>query len=69
MNRCGLPVIATRHSGIPDLVEDGIDGLLVPEADPRALAQCIGAGTEAAGPPDSPAGEAGDRRSCRRPWR
>jgi glycosyltransferase involved in cell wall biosynthesis len=29
----GLPVIATRHSGIPELVEDGIDGLLVEERD------------------------------------
>jgi glycosyltransferase involved in cell wall biosynthesis len=29
----GLPVIATRHSGIPELVEDGVDGLLVEERD------------------------------------
>lgn len=37
----GLPVIATRHSGIPELVEDGVSGRLVPERDPRALARAI----------------------------
>lgn len=34
----GLPVIATNHGGIPELVEDGISGLLVPERDADALA-------------------------------
>lgn len=29
----GLPVISTYHSGIPELVEDGISGFLVPERD------------------------------------
>lgn len=35
----GLPVISTRHSGIPELVQDGISGLLVPERDVDALAE------------------------------
>jgi len=34
----GLPVVATRHSGIPELVEHGVSGTLVPERDVDALA-------------------------------
>lgn len=37
----GLPVVATRHGGIPEAVRHGIDGLLVPEKDPAALAGAI----------------------------
>lgn len=36
-----LPVIGTRHGGIPELVEDGHTGYLVPENDPHALADAI----------------------------
>lgn len=38
----GLPVVATRLSGVPELVQDGVAGLLVPPADERALAEAIG---------------------------
>ncbi|MEM8884117.1 MAG: glycosyltransferase [Planctomycetota bacterium] len=38
---CGLPVIATRHSGIPELVEDGVSGRLVAERDVDALAAAM----------------------------
>ncbi len=38
---CGLPVIATRHSGIPEAVIDGETGGLVPENDCQALADRI----------------------------
>jgi glycosyltransferase involved in cell wall biosynthesis len=34
----GVPVIASRLSGIPELVEDGVTGLLVPPGNPLALA-------------------------------
>lgn len=35
----GLPVVSTEHSGIPELVEDGASGFLVPERDHEALAE------------------------------
>ncbi len=34
----GLPVLSTWHSGIPELVQDGQSGFLVPERDAEALA-------------------------------
>lgn len=37
----GLPVVATRHGGIPELVEDGRTGWLVGEHDVEALAERI----------------------------
>jgi colanic acid/amylovoran biosynthesis glycosyltransferase len=36
-----LPVVATAISGIPELVEDGVTGLLVPEKDAPALAAAL----------------------------
>jgi colanic acid/amylovoran biosynthesis glycosyltransferase len=35
----GLPVIGTLHGGIPELIEDGVSGFLVPERDVKALAE------------------------------
>ncbi len=37
----GLPVVSTRVSGIPELVEDGRTGLLAPEKDATALADAM----------------------------
>lgn len=37
----GLPVVSTAHSGIPEAVEDGTSGLLVPPGDPVALAEAL----------------------------
>jgi glycosyltransferase involved in cell wall biosynthesis len=35
------PVISTPVSGIPELIEDGTNGLLVPQDDPEALARAL----------------------------
>lgn len=37
----GLPVISTFHSGIPELVTDGVSGLLVPERDAGSIADAL----------------------------
>jgi glycosyltransferase involved in cell wall biosynthesis len=37
----GAPVIATSVSGIPELVDDGVNGLLIPPDDPQALADAL----------------------------
>jgi glycosyltransferase involved in cell wall biosynthesis len=37
----GLPVIATRVAGIPEVVENGVTGLLVPPADVAALGAAL----------------------------
>lgn len=37
----GLPVVASRHAGIPEAVEDGVTGLLVDEGDSRGMADRI----------------------------
>lgn len=37
----GLPIVASNVSAIPELVEDGENGFLVPPADPQALASAI----------------------------
>lgn len=37
----GLPVIATKVGGNPELVEEGVTGTLVPPSDPEATAQSM----------------------------
>ncbi len=38
---CSRPIVATRAGGIPEIVEDGVNGLLVPPRDHPALATAI----------------------------
>ena len=38
---CGLPVISTPVTGIPEAVQEGVNGLLVPERDVKALADAL----------------------------
>ena len=37
----GLPVFATEHGGIPEAIENGISGILVPERDYEALSKAL----------------------------
>lgn len=37
----GVPVVATAVGGVPELVENGVTGLLVPAGDPAALAAAL----------------------------
>jgi glycosyltransferase involved in cell wall biosynthesis len=47
------PVVATRVGGIPEIITQGVDGLLIPPEDPDALAEAL-------------LGLLGDPQQCRR---
>jgi glycosyltransferase involved in cell wall biosynthesis len=57
----GLPVVSTRVEGIPQIVRDGRDGLLVEPGNPRELAQALAAITRGERPTDA-MGDSGWRR-------
>lgn len=46
----GMPVIATRHADLPEIVKDEETGMLIPERDPGALAKAM---VRLAGAPES----------------
>lgn len=39
---CAVPIVSTAVGGVPELIEDGVHGLLVAPGDPEALAGAIG---------------------------
>lgn len=38
---CGVPVIASSVGGLPEVVEDGVSGVIVQKEDPEALARAL----------------------------
>ncbi len=38
---CGLPVIATKVGGVPDLIQDGVNGILIEPGKPEQLAAAL----------------------------
>lgn len=38
----GVPVVSTDVTGVPEIIEDGVTGLIIPQKDPVALASALG---------------------------
>jgi len=38
---CGVPVVASRVTGIPEIVDDGVNGLLVEPGDAEGLSRAL----------------------------
>jgi glycosyltransferase involved in cell wall biosynthesis len=61
---CGLPVVATRRGILPELVRDGVTGLIVDESVPALAGALIGLWRDEAGRRQM--GEAARRDACER---
>jgi glycosyltransferase involved in cell wall biosynthesis len=64
---CGLPTIATEYPGVRAVVDEGETGLLVPPADPGAVAAAVERLVDA-GPEDRAAMGAAGRAKAERLW-
>jgi len=62
----GLPVVASKVGGIPEIVSDGVEGILVPPRDEKALANAI-AELLACPTKRREMGEKGIARACQQP--
>jgi glycosyltransferase involved in cell wall biosynthesis len=38
---CGRPVVASRVGGVPEILQEGVNGFLIPPSDPNALAEAL----------------------------
>jgi glycosyltransferase involved in cell wall biosynthesis len=38
---CGLPLVATKETGATDLIEDGVEGFVIPSRDPEAIVEKV----------------------------
>jgi glycosyltransferase involved in cell wall biosynthesis len=38
---CGVPVVASDRSGAPDIIDDGVDGFVVPARDSAAIRERV----------------------------
>ena len=63
----GVPVVASRIASLPELIEDGVTGLLVPPHDPAALREAV-ASLLAAPERRRAMGEAARTRAARFSW-
>jgi glycosyltransferase involved in cell wall biosynthesis len=61
----GRPVLATAVGGVPDLVEDGVNGFLLERGDPATLADAL---VRVLGMPDALEPLAAEARDSVRPW-